>query len=121
MLEPVRRRFHKLCVERANDGGSIFEKPCGIAAELPLGAYVGTGAQDDVKAFFLRGIEEGGEIILAGKVEMAGLRLVEVPEDVGGNRVKSHGSGHLHRVSPAGTRDAGIVHFAGKDLRRFAV
>ena len=33
--------------------GGVFEEPGGEAAELPLGAGVGTGAEEDVEALFL--------------------------------------------------------------------
>ncbi len=80
-------------VRRAVERGcGVFEEPGGEAAELPLGAGVGAGAEDDVEAFFLGGFDEGGEVVVAGEVEVAGGGLVDVPEDVGGDGVEAHGA-----------------------------
>jgi hypothetical protein len=78
-------------------------------------------AQDDVEAFFLGGFDEGGEIVLAGEVVVAGSGLVDVPEDVGRDGVEAHRLGHLEAGVPVLAGDAGVVEFTGEDLEGFAV
>ena len=99
----------------------IFEEPGGIAAEFPLGAGVGAGAEDDVEAFLLGFADEFGDVVVAGEVVDAGARLVDIPEDVGGDGVEAHGACHAQTVAPVGTGHARVVHFAGDDLEGFAV
>ena len=93
----------------------------GIAAELPLRADVGAGAQDDVEALLLRFADELGDVVVAGEVVDAGVRLVHVPEDVGGDGVQAHRLGHAQAVAPVGARDARVMHLAGDDLEGLAV
>ena len=102
-------------------GFGIGEEPCGEAAEFPFGTGVGAGAEDDVEAFFLRGLDEGGEVVLAGEVVVAWGGFVDVPEDVGGDGVEAHGAGHLETSVPVFAGDAGVVEFAGEDFEGLAV
>jgi hypothetical protein len=46
---------------------------------------------------------------------------MEIPEDVGGNRVKPHGAGQAHSVPPTCTRDARVVHLTRQDLKRMLI
>ncbi len=91
---------HEGGIVGAEGGGhaGVFEEPGGEAAELPLGAGVGAGAKDDVEAFFLRGFDEGGDVVVAGEVEVAGGGFVDVPEDVGGDGVEAHGLAIFRRA-----------------------
>ena len=119
--EPGARGGEELRIARAHDHGGIFEEPGGKAAEFPLGAGVGAGAEDDVEAFLLGFADELGDVEVAGEVVDAGARLVGVPEDVGGDGVQAHGFRHAQAVAPVFARDAGVVHFAGDDAEGFAV
>src|ERR1019366_4241661 len=65
--------------------------------------------------FDLRGADVFREIEVGGEIELAGLRLVEVPKDVGAKGVEAHGAHLAHAVAPVGARDARVVHFAGPD------
>jgi len=65
----------------------------------------------------VRCLQESGEIVLSSEIKMTRLRLMEVPEDVGGHRVEAHGAGHLHCVPPAGARDASVVYLSRKNLK----
>ena len=71
---PVPRRAN-----HASSGGNVFgigvrtetsewslSSQRGIAAEVPLRADVGPGAEDDVKAFLLRFADVFGDVVLAG-------------------------------------------------------
>ncbi len=122
-VDPALGGDHEGGVVGAEGGGhaGVFEEPGGEAAELPLGAGVGAGAEDDVEAFFLRGFDEGGDVVVAGEVEVAGCGLVDVPEDVGGDGVEAHGAGHLEAGVPVLAGDAGVVEFAGEDFEGLAV
>jgi hypothetical protein len=106
---------------RAAADFGVGEEPGGEAAELPFGAGVGAGAEDDVETFFLRGLDEGGEVVVAGEVVVTGCGLVDVPEDVGGDGVEAHGAGHFEARVPVLAGDAGVVKFAGEDFEGFAV
>jgi len=46
---------------------------------------------------------------------------VDVPEDVGGDGVKAHGSGHFEAGVPVFAGNAGVVEFAGEDFEGLAV
>ena len=85
----------------------IGQQPRRQPTKVPLRAGVRAGAQDDVETLFLRGLDESGNVILAGEVILAWLRLVNVPEYVGGNGVQAHRLRHLQtRAStPAGCVD----------------
>lgn len=101
--------------------GAVFQEPGGIAAELPLGADVGAGTEDDVEAFLLSFADVFGNVVLAGEVVDTGAWFVEVPEDVGGDGVQAHGAGHAEAGAPVSTWNAGIVHFAGENLVWMAI
>ena len=122
-VDPAFDGNHEGGVVGAERGGhaGVFEEPGGVAAELPLGAGVGAGAEDDVEAFFLCGLDEGDEVGVAGEVVVAGGGLVDVPEDVGGDGVEAHGSGHFEAGVPVLAGDAGVVEFAGEDFEGLAV
>ena len=102
-------------------GFGVSEEPGGQAAEIPLGAGVRAGAEDDIKAFLLGGADEGGDVVLAGEVVVPGRRLMDVPEDIGGDGVEAHGLRHLEAGVPVLAGDAGVVEFAGEDLIGVAV
>ena len=121
--EPALGRDHEGGVVGAEGGdhGGILEEPCGEAAELPLGAGVGAGAEEDVEAFFLGGADEGCEVVVAVEVVVARGGLVDVPEDVGGDGVEAHGACHFQACVPVLAGDAGVVELAGEDLERLAV
>ena len=91
----------------AKDEDAVLEQPRGIAAEVPLRADVGPGAEDDVEALLLGFADVLGHVVLAGEVVDAGARFVEVPEDVCGDGVQAHGAGLAETVAPVGTRHAG--------------
>ena len=62
-----------------------------------------------------------GQVEVAGKIELAGLRFVQVPEDIRAERIQAHGAHLLHAVPPVLAGHAWIMHFAGADHERFAV
>ena len=119
--EPLVHRGDVFRVGGAKHERVVLEEPGRIAAELPLRADVGAGAQDDVEAFLLRFANVFGDIVLAGEVVDAWPRLVEVPEDIGGDGVQAHGAGLAEAVAPVGAGHARIVHLAGEDLVGMAV
>ena len=121
--DPALGGDHEGGIVGAEGGGHarVFEEPGGEAAELPLGAGVGAGAEDDPEAFFLRGFNEGDEVVVAVEVEVVGGGLVNVPEDVGGDGVEAHGAGHFEAGVPVLAGDAGVVEFAGENLEGLAV
>ena len=120
-LEPAGGGLKEFRIAAANDDGMIFQKPGGISAELPLGAGIGAGAQDDVQAFLLRFANEFGDVVAAGEIVIAGAGFMRVPENIGGDGVESHGLGHAKTVTPVGARDARVVHLTGNDLEGFAI
>ena len=122
-IDPALDGDHEGGVVGAEGGGhaGVFEEPCGVAAELPLGKGVGAGAEDNVETFFLSGLDEGYEVGVAGEVVLAGGWFVDVPEDVGGDGVETHGAGHFETGVPVFARNAGVVEFAGEDFEGFAV
>ena len=115
-------RGHVPRVQAANPDVRVAQQVGGDAAEIPLGADVGPGPQQHPHALFLRDLDEAGDVAVRGaEVEHALGGLVEVPEDVGGNRVAAHRLRHPDSVTPVLGRDAGRVHFPGDDLERLSV
>ncbi len=100
---------------------AVLEEPRWIAAEVPFRANVRAGTQDDVQSLLLRLPNVLGDVVLTAEVVDAGARLMEIPKDVGGDGVQSHGAGFAEAVAPVGARHTGIVHLAGEDLIRMAV
>ncbi len=121
--DPAFSRDHEGWIVRAKNGGHpwVFEEPSGEASELPFGAGVGAGAEDNVETLFLRGFNEGDQVVVAGEVEVVGGGLVDVPEDVGGDGVEAHGTCHFEACVPVLARDAGVVELAGEDFVGLAV
>ena len=100
---------------------AVLEEPAGIAAELPLRAHVGAGTENDVEAFLLSFANVLGNVILPGEVVDTGARFVDVPEDICGDGVETHGAGLAETIAPVGTRHAGIMHLAGENLVGMAI
>ena len=119
--DPARGRGDEFGIAAAHDHGTILEQPGRKAAELPLGAAVGAGAEIDVEAFLLGLAHELGDVVVAAEVVDAGLGLMHVPEDVGGDGVQAHGFCFAQAVAPVGTRHAGVVHLAGENAEGFAI
>src|SRR5262249_20907099 len=71
--------------------------------------------------FFLRNPDVLGDVLLAGEIELAGDRLVQVPEDIGRNRVEPHRARLAQSIAPVRAWDAGVMHLAGDDLEGLAV
>lgn len=94
----------------------------GKPPELPLGTDVRTGAQQGPHTLFLHQPEELPQVAIARlKIPDAGLTLVIVPEDVGGNGVASHRLGHLDAMLPILLRDTGGMDLPTDDLKRVAI
>ena len=74
-----------------------------------------------MQTFGFSKLDESGEIVIVREVVDAGLRLVDVPEDVGGDGIEAHGFGHAQAIAPVFTWDTGVVHFAGDDAEGFAI
>ncbi len=74
-VDPALDGDHEGGIVGAEGGGhaGVFEEPGGVAAELPLGAGVGAGAEDDVETFFLCGADEGGEVVCPEKSKWPGV------------------------------------------------
>ena len=119
--QPARRRARELLVRAAQHQRRIGEEPGRIAAQLPLGAHVGTRPDDDVQPFGGGGAHERRDVVIAAEVESPRRRLVEVPEDVGRDGVQSHRPRHSEAIAPVLARDARIMHLARQDLQRLAV
>jgi hypothetical protein len=49
------------------------------------------------------------------------MRLVDVPEDVGGDGIEAHRFCHFEAGAPVLAGNAGVVHFAGDDAEGLAV
>jgi len=92
-VEPTGDGGYEGGVAGAGNHGGIAKEPRRIPAELPFGADVWAGAEDDEKAFPLGFADELRNIILAGEIEDARRRLMQVPEDVGFDGIEAHGAG----------------------------
>ena len=99
----------------------LLEEPPGVAAEFPFSAAVRSGAEDDPEAFLLGEAYEFGHVGIAGEIKFAFAGFELVPKYVNGNRVQPHGVHHAQAVGPVFVGDAGRMHFAGLDLKRFAI
>jgi hypothetical protein len=97
------------------------EQPPRQPAEIPFRADVRTGPEQHVEAFGLRGADVLGDIEIAAEIELALLRLVQVPEDVGAEGVEAHGAHFAHAVAPVGAGNARVMHLAGADQEGLAV
>ena len=62
-----------------------------------------------------------GRVQVVCEVELAGLRLVQVPEDISAQRVAHEGLHFAHAVAPVRTRHARVVHLAGANHERSAI
>ena len=87
------------------------------AAVLPLRADVGAGAHDRVQPELGDGVQEAPQVGDAGEVVASGLRLVQVPGDVGLDGVQPHDREPLQPVSPLVGVDAEVVEGTGDDHR----
>ena len=105
----------------SSGGFGVGEEPGREATEIPLGTGVGAGAEDDVEAFLLGGLDEGDQIVVAGEVVVSGSGLVDVPEDIGGDGVEAHGAGHFETSVPVLAGDASVVELSGEDFEGFVV
>ena len=99
----------------------LLQQPGGQAAELPLGADIGRGTQDDVQPQLLGQAEEALHIVHAGEVEDALAGLVEVPGDVGFHGVHAQGAELQQPVAPVFGGYAEVVDGAGNHLEGLAV
>ncbi len=115
-------RVHVARVEAADPDVWVLKQVGRDASEVPLRADVRPGPQQHPHALFLRDADEAGDVVAGGgEVERARRRLVEVPEDVGGDRVAAHRLRHPDAVAPVLRRDARRVHLAGNDLEGLPV
>src|SRR5688572_16617727 len=105
----------KSCILRADLHILRSQQPRWNAAEVPFGTDIRAGTDDKKQASFLSDLCEAGDIEIAGEVELAGLLFVEVPEDVGGDRIQTHRLRFAKTVAPMFGWDARIVHFARAD------
>ena len=96
----------KLWIPRTDLHLLICQQPGRQPAQIPFRANVGTGPQQYEQALFLRRLKEGAEIEIAGEVEHTGPRLMQVPEDVGGQRIQPKSPHLLHAVVPVFARHA---------------
>src|SRR5580658_11279475 len=65
-MEPARGCGDEGWVGCTDFHSCFAQEPCGVAAELPLGADVRARAQDDEEAFLLGFANEPGDVVLAG-------------------------------------------------------
>ena len=122
-LEPVAHQIHPHGVVRAEGEGGVggaVEEPKWEAAELPLGADVGTDAEVDEEP------EVGGEADEVVEVDDAPVRragrvgLVDVPEDVNLNHVQAVRLERPEGPVPLPDRNPGGMDAPGKEERALA-
>jgi hypothetical protein len=112
---------HKFRIEAANLDGWIFQQPVGVTAEAPFSANIWAGTQNHIQADLLRVADELRNVILSGKIPLAGVRLMHVPECIHGDGVEPHGFRLQQSIAPVRPRNARIVHLARDNLDRFAI
>lgn len=93
----------------------------GRPAHVPFGAYVRAGAENDPQALFLAHFHEFGHVGEVLPVDLVGMRLDLVPEQVDADRVESHCFGHLEPVAPVFAGNAVEVQFSAAQDSLFAV
>jgi hypothetical protein len=97
------------------------QQPSGQPAEIPLGAGVRPGPDDDPEPQALGRPDEGGQVVPAGEVPLARLGLEGVPEDIGRDRVQPGGFDLGQPVGPVLPGDALVMDLAGHDPEGAAV
>ncbi len=91
---------------------AAFDEPVGEAAVAGLAVRPGAEADDDVEAVSCGGLDEGAQVAVPVPAEAAGLGLVRLPEDVGGDGVEAAGAGVPEGLGPAFARQARVVDLA---------
>ena len=108
-------------IARTQFNAVILEQPPRRTAHLPFGAGIRAGPENDPQPFFLGNLAKLGVVRLAGPDELAGLRLVQIPEQVGADRIEAHGLGEAEPLAPVFLGHAGGVDFAAADLEALAI
>ena len=97
------------------------QQPGRQTAEIPLGAGVRPGPDDDPEPQALGRPDESGQVVPAGEVPLARLGLEGVPEEVRPDRVQPGGFDLGQPVGPVLPGDALVVDLSGHDPERAAV
>ncbi len=108
-------------VRAAHLHARIFQQPGGQAAEIPFRADIRSRADNDFQAEVCRGLDEANDIQHAVEMEFAGVGFVQVPRDIGFDRVQSESFGLFKPVAPVFGHDPEIMDRAGKDAEGLAV
>ena len=90
------------------DAGNA-QQPVGQTAKVPLAADVGTGAEDHVEVVLLGQLNEANDVGNPLEIELALVRLVEIPGNVGLHGIQTALGHLLQRVVPVLVVLAGLL------------
>ena len=121
LVVPVVVPLEILRIGRADPHRRLELQPDGIAARVPLGADIRPRADDRIQAELFRRIEERAKILVARKVPLVLLGLVEVPEGISLDAIEAGPFQPQQAVPPQLMRHAGVVDAARGDIRPPAV
>ena len=94
------RAFQELRVIPADLHARYILQPPRITAELPLGAYVRAGTEDHHQSLLSRYPDILGQILVSLEIPFTRFRLVQVPEDIGSDRIQAHRPHHPKAMPP---------------------
>ena len=109
------RAFQELRVIPADLHARYILQPPRITAELPLGAYVRAGTEDHHQSLLSRYPDILGQILVSLEIPFTRFRLVQVPEDIGSDRIQAHRSHHPKAMPPILVGDTRVMHLTRED------
>ena len=99
----------------------LLQEPPRQTAHLPLRTNVWTRTHDDVHTVLLTETAELSHVIVARKIELAFLLLVDIPEHIEADCIHAQSLAHLDAMFPVGTRDTRIMQLGSLHHERFTI